>query len=222
MSTGSTPTPQARPGGGPDPAAPVEPPPAASAEAASPGPQGTPPRPASRYAMGSASNMIRSMLVVGALVLLLVLMVPRVSSVGGPPVDVHKTALEVKQETGWPIVEAVDLPEGWSETSARYVRSSDGRRTWHAGYQTPGGRYAAVEQTKDATDFWVRTQTNRAPAMGRREIDGATWTWYVRDQKIQNSLVNRATEAGAMTTLVTGTATEEELRVLIDHLAPVR
>lgn len=212
MSTGSTPTPEARPDGSVSESRPAE---TGSSEAA-------PTRPASRYAMGSASNMIRSMLVIGALVLLLVLLVPRVSSVGGPPVDVHKTALEVKQETGWPIVEAVGLPEGWSETSARYVRSSDGRRTWHAGYQTPGGRYAAVEQTKDATDFWVRTQTNRAPVMGARDIDGESWTWYVRDQKVQNSLVNRQREPGAMTTLVTGTATEDELRVLIDHLAPVR
>ena len=37
----------------------------------------------------------------------------------------------------------------------RYVRSTDGLMTWHAGYQSPTGNYIALEQTKDATDAWV-------------------------------------------------------------------
>ena len=37
----------------------------------------------------------------------LVLIVPRVSSVSGPPVDVTATAVDVRERTGWPIVQPV-------------------------------------------------------------------------------------------------------------------
>ena len=165
--------------------------------------------------------MVRSLLVIGALMVAVVLMVPRVSSVGGPAVDVHETAVSVARESGWPIVEAVGLPAGWRGTSARFVRSTGSLKTWHAGYQSPGGRYAAVEQTMDATSEWVEAQTNRARRQGTREIAGRTWTVYVRDQKIQNSLVHRPEGKGQLATLVTGDASLEELAVVIEHLQPV-
>lgn len=171
--------------------------------------------------MGSSANMIRSMLVIGGLLLVLIAMVPRISSVQGEAVDVNASAVTVVQDTGWPIVEARGLPAGWSETSARYVRSSDGLMTWHAGYQAPSGRYVAVEQTQDATQDWVSAQTNRARQDGKVVVDDVTWLRYVRDGKVQNSLLDRRTEPGELTTLVTGTATFEEMEDFIGYLRPV-
>lgn len=175
----------------------------------------------SRYAMGSAANMVRSLLVVGGLVAVLFFMVPRVNSVSGPPVDIHSTALTVVQDTGLPIVEAVGLPKGWSATSARYVRGTDGLMTWHAGYQAPSGAYVAVEQTKDATNAWVQAQTNRAARTGTRDAGGRTWTTFVRDTKVQNSMLDRPSEPGSLATLLTGTASFEEMDLVAAHLKPV-
>ncbi len=62
--------------------------------------------------MGSAKNLVYSLAAVLGMVAVLVLIVPRVSSVSGPPVDVHATAVDVQERTGWPIVEPVGLPEG--------------------------------------------------------------------------------------------------------------
>jgi hypothetical protein len=171
--------------------------------------------------MGSTKNLVYSLLAVLAMVAVLVLMVPRVNSVSGPPVDVHASAVAVQNETGWPIVEPVGLPEGWTETSARYVRSSDGYMTWHAGYQTPSGTYVAVEQTKDGSRDWVTTQTNRAPAEGTIEVAGEEWTKYIRDTKVQNSLVHLPRSPDELTTLVTGTASFEDMTFFIEHLEPV-
>ena len=126
----------------------------------------TPTAPRSRYSMGSTQNLVLSLLAVLGLVAVLVLIVPRVSSVSGPPVDVHATAVDVSEQSGWPIVEAVGLPDGWTATSARYVRTTDGYMTWHAGYQLPDGTYVAVEQTMDPSRAWVEAQTNRAPKTG--------------------------------------------------------
>lgn len=162
-----------------------------------------------------------SLLAVVGMVLVLILIVPRVSSVSGPPVDVHATAVDVKASMGWPIVEAVGLPEGWTTTSARFVRTTDGFSTWHAGYQTPSGTYVAVEQTMDPTSKWVEAQTNRAPKTGTLEAGGRTWTKYERDTKVQNSLVDDPKTAGELTTLVTGTASFEEMTEFVEHLQPV-
>jgi len=132
----------------------------------------TPAPPKSRYSLGSAKNLVLSLAAVVGMVLVLIMITPRVSSVSGPPVDVHAAAVDVKASTDWPIVEAVGLPEGWSTTSARFVRTTDSFSTWHAGYQTPSGTYVAVEQTMDPTSKWVEAQTNRAPKKGTLEAGG--------------------------------------------------
>lgn len=168
--------------------------------------------------MGSAKNLVLSLAAVVGMVLVLILLVPRVNSVSGPPVDVHAAAVDVKASTGWPIVEAVGLPEGWTTTSARFVRTTGGFSTWHAGYQTPSGTYVAVEQTKDPTPQWLEAQINRAPKTGTLEAGGRTWTKFERDTKVQNSLVDEPSAAGELTTLVTGTASFEEMAEFVGYL----
>ena len=171
--------------------------------------------------MGSAPNMVRSRVVIGALMALIWFLTPRVNTVGGPVVDVHGTAVSVAEESGWPISEAVGLPEDWKTTSARWVKSTDGLMTWHAGYQAPSGSYVAVEQTQDATRGWVEAQTNRARRIGEVQAAGLTWVKYERGGKVQNSLLDRRTEPGELTTLLTGTGTFEELAFVAEHLGPV-
>lgn len=177
--------------------------------------------PPNRYTMGSWPNLVRSLLVVLGLVAVLVFLVPRVSSLSGPPVDVHATGLQVKEQTGWPIVEARGLPKGWTATAARFIRGTDGKMTWLAGYQTPAGEYASVEQTADSSAAWIEAQTNRARATGDREIAGRTWKSFERGAKVQNSLLHVPADRGELTTLVTGTAPFADLAVLIEHLVPV-
>lgn len=180
----------------------------------------SPPAP-SRYQMGTWPNLLRSLLVIGALMAFLVLMVPRVNSISGPPVDTAAVAADVASTSGWPIERAVGLPTGWTATSARYVRTGGGAMTWLAGYQAPSGNYVSVEQTMDASAEWIQTEINRGVDRGTVEVAGRTWTKYERSGKTQNSLVHEPAEAGELTTLVTGTGTFEELAVLAGHLEVV-
>jgi hypothetical protein len=175
----------------------------------------------SRYSMGSTKNLVYSLLAVVGMTAVLVLMVPRVTSVSGPPVDVRGTAVSVQDETGWPIVEPVGLPEGWSPTSVRYVRTTDDFMTWHVGYRTPSGTFVAVEQTMDPSREWISAQTNRAPTEGTMEVAGLTWEKLVRDNKVQNSLLHQPEAEGELTTLITGTADFEDMAVFVEHLQPV-
>lgn len=165
--------------------------------------------------------MARSLLVVCALVAALVAVVPRVNSISQPPVDVSGAAVEVARQSGWPISRPEGLPEGWKATSVRYVRSTDGLMTWHAGYQSPTGNYVALEQTQDATQAWAEAQTNRARSIGELEVAGTTWTKFERGGKVQNSLLSKGATPGQLTTLVTGTGTFEELAAFAQALRPV-
>ncbi|WP_270887475.1 DUF4245 domain-containing protein [Pedococcus sp. 5OH_020] len=179
------------------------------------------PAPRSSYANGSVANMVRSLLVIGALVALLIAVVPRVNTVSQPPVDVAAAAVEVAKETGWPIERPLGLPQGWDATSVRYVRSTAGLMTWHAGYTSPSKNYVAVEQTKGATAEWVAAQTNRARLTGTLSAAGRTWDTYVRGVKVQNSLVAQPADANGLTTIITGTGTFQELTAFAEKLQPV-
>lgn len=179
----------------------------------------TPPR--SRYAMGTLPNMLRSLVVIGALVALVIFLVPRVNSLSGPPVDIEASASQVAKDSGWPVARAVGLPKGWSATSARYVPAVGNQMTWLAGYQAPSGNYVSVEQTQDPTARWIQTEINRGASQGTVVIAGRTWTKYERSSKTQNSLVHKPESTGELTTMVTGTGSFDELAVLAEHLQPV-
>ena len=166
--------------------------------------------------------MVRSLLVVGGLVALLIALVPRVNTISQPPVDVAAASVEVARESGWAISRPVGLPDGWKATSVRNVRSTDGLMTWHAGYQSPTGNYVALEQTKGATRGWIEAQTNRARQTGELDSAGRTWLTYERTPKIQRSLLSKQASADGLTTLITGTGTFEELAAFAEALKPVQ
>ena len=175
----------------------------------------------SRYSLGSVPNMLRSLAVVLGIVVVIIFMVPRVSSVSRPPVDVHSSAVDVAGSTGWPILEPRGLPTGWTPTAVRFVRSTDGLQTWHVGFESPNGDYVALEQTRNATSGWLGAETNHAPVVGTTTVAGRTWTKYQRDIKVQNSLVAGPTGTDQLTTIVTGTGSFDELAYFAEHLAPV-
>jgi hypothetical protein len=171
--------------------------------------------------MGSAKNLVLSLVAVLGMVLVLVLLVPRVTAVNGPAVDVHATAVQVAADSGWPVEEAVGLPQGWSAVSVRYTGNATGTMTWHAGYQTPSGTFVAVEQARDADRAWISAQTDGAAPTGTTQAGGRTWTTYERDGTTLNSMLAAPDGAGGLTTLLTGTASFADLRVVAEHLRPV-
>jgi hypothetical protein len=174
----------------------------------------------SAYAQGSVANMLRSLLVIAAIMALFVVVFPRVQPVP-PDVDVVETARQVQGATGEAVSVPEGLPEGWVPTRAQYLRSTDGLMTWQAAFETPAGEYAAVQETVGATDAWVTQQVNRSPRVGDLESDGTSWEQYDRRGRVQRSLVLRGGES-APTTVVTGTASWDELVTLVSSLEPVR
>lgn len=170
--------------------------------------------------MGSVPNMLRSLLVVGLIMAAVFFTIPRVNSISRPPVDVMGAAQRVSADTGWPVVVPRDLPPGWEPTSVRYARSISELPTWHAGYVTAAGQYIAVEQTKGVTSRWVKAQTGLPAPTGSLTIDGTVWAQYTRTDKLQNSLLD-SRPSGELSTLITGTASYDDMRIFIAALKPV-
>jgi hypothetical protein len=154
--------------------------------------------------------MVRSLVLVLAAVLAVVLLVPRPDEPVRQPVDVARAA-EAARAAGAPHV-VPDVPDGWSPTSARFEpRGPDGVATWHVGYLTTSERYAGLEVAADATPRWVREQTSEGQETGTQEVAGATWRQLLSDDGSRRSLV---LEADGVTTVVTGSATLDELAAL--------
>lgn len=169
---------------------------------------------------GSVANMLRSLLVIGAIMSLFVFVFPRVQPVP-PDINVAETAEQVHESTGLPISVPANLPEGWVPMRAQYVQMGDGIMTWVAGFETPEGEYAALQQAQDATAEWVKTQVNNAPPDGTMMVDGREWAVFEREgSRAQRSIADHR-GAGELSTVITGSATWDELTVLWESLEPV-
>lgn len=165
----------------------------------------------------SWQSMLISMAIVVGIVLVLLMLVVRVSSVTQPPVDVARGAQVAATRVEFTPSVPAGLPADWRATSVRTTRSTAEVITWHAGFVTGANDYAALEQGQDAPAEWVRAQVNRAREDGTQQVSGQAWQRYVREDKVQNSLVHTR---GAVTTIVTGTAGFDDLALLAASLRP--
>jgi hypothetical protein len=179
--------------------------------------------PRSRYSLGSYGNMIRSLVVILAMVGVLVAIVPRIQSVQQPPVDAASVVADASRQSGLPFEAPVALPEGWSATNARYATSTDGLHTWQAGWSTPTGGYVAIRQTKTASPAWLQAATNGGKQTGTTELAGRTWTRYYDADAKRTSLVwvpSGAETATSIATVVTAIADDAEVLTFTTALRP--
>ncbi len=173
---------------------------------------GDPPARKSAYSLGSAPNMLRSLLVILGLVGVLIAIVPRVSSVEQPAVDAGAVVSNAVRVSGLALEAPVGLPSGWKATSARYDKSTDDLMTWQGGWTSPHGGYVAIRQTPAASPGWLSTATNGGRAQGTVEASGRTWQKLFDPAHDQTSLVTESAQgAGGVTTVVTGTAAPDEI-----------
>jgi Protein of unknown function (DUF4245) len=170
-----------------------------------------------RRVLAPWTSMVLSLGAVLVLVLGVILLVPRVSRVTQPPVNIAFGARVAAEQLNFEPALPAGLPPSWRPTSVRTTKTASGVLTWHIGYQTATGDYAAVEQAEQAPASWLRQQTNRGAAQGELPIAGESWSKWVRTDKLQNSL---SRTEGTVTTVVTGTASFTELVQLAVSLRP--
>lgn len=181
----------------------------------------TPPRAgSSRRGVGKPSDMIRSLVVVLALVGIVLAFTPRPEEGTVRLVDWRQTYDQAVIAANYPLYGPVGLPDEWRATSARTSETiNGGTLAWHLGFVTPSDDGAGVEQSDGETTKFVGDMTSYGSSVGAVTIAGEEWDQRFRKvgERDYRSLV-RTTDESAV--VVVGDASFEELAVLAGALRP--
>lgn len=160
--------------------------------------------------------MIRSVVVLGALVLALVLGGRALLSRPSEPVatvDYQQTAEQVRKVAPFDVLTPTSMPDGWRATTVDYEPGSGGR--WHLGVLTDEKEYVGLEQTPMGVRATVEQFAAETRPDGKTRVDGHTWR--VRSSAAgETTLVRRADE---VTILVTGTAPRKQIEEYVELLS---
>jgi hypothetical protein len=159
-----------------------------------------------------------ALLVCFALVGLIVLITPRSNKEVLPTVDYAFDMRSLRSVAPYTSYGPAATPAGWRPTSSRLTGGSGGGPVaWHLGFVTDADEYAALEESDESADPFIKRMTNRDRPVGSQQVAGATWAQYYREDKRQRSLVRRLP---GVTLVVTGTASFDQLAVLAAALRP--
>ncbi|MFI6443283.1 DUF4245 domain-containing protein [Kitasatospora sp. NPDC050543] len=162
-------------------------------------------------------DMVLSMLAVCGVVAVAYAFGPHSSGDGVHVVEYRTAAASAKRAAPYPLLAPEGLPEKWRATSVEYRPAgragSDGHSTWHLGFVTPSGQYAAVEQSDAPRDDVLADKVHDAKSDGSATVGGRDW------ERVQGAKDRAlAVQSGKAVTLVTGTASYEELTQLAQAL----
>ncbi|HEY4313969.1 MAG TPA: DUF4245 domain-containing protein [Actinomycetes bacterium] len=163
----------------------------------------------------SAGDMVRSLAVVLALIVVVLALTLRHNPPGKPHrIDYRGVLAQARNVAPYDVVSPVGLSPSWTATSAR---TSGGAASfaWHLGLVTPDGDYAAVEQSDGDPESFVAQFVTGGSKAGTATIDGQRWRRIDSGHPERRALV---LDSDAVTTVVTGGASWTELRRLAGSL----
>jgi len=169
----------------------------------------------------TVNNLVLSLLVTVATVVVLVMIVPRSDTPIDRTVDYRAVVSQVQPGVEEPLADP-RLPDGWRANAATWRSGgSDKVASWYIGLLTPGDAYIGLSQGIDANPSWVSEQLQGAPAAETVTIDGIQWDVYrntAPEDERGNFDYALVTTAGTSTFLLVGTAPEAEFTVLAGAL----
>jgi len=181
-----------------------------------PPPPATPPPATPRPATGSGGktvlNMVRSLAVIGAMVAVVYLLVPRPQGALVQPVDVPGAAQVALAAGDVPVV-LPELGQDWQVTSARRDRPQSGFPAgWHLGYLTPEQDYAGLEVAEAPTPAWIERATSEGVRATTQEVAGQSWTVYESEPRgVGQPRTSLVLQENDRVLVVTGSAVLDEL-----------
>ncbi|WP_280687795.1 MULTISPECIES: DUF4245 domain-containing protein [unclassified Kitasatospora] len=161
-------------------------------------------------------DMILSMVAVMGVAMVAYLTIPHSSNGDGVRVVDYSAALaSAKRAAPYPILAPAGLSDQWRATSVSYDVDPDGHAGWHLGFVTPDGKYAAVEQSNEPKPDLLKSVVSGYAPDGSASIAGQDWSRYQGDHYRGLTVAT-----GPATTLVTGSASYQELDQLAQALKP--
>ena len=167
----------------------------------------------------TVNNLIYSLLATLALVVVIVLMVPRPTPDAVKSVDYVKIAQQGAGTEPDPLI-TPRLPSDWKSNSAQ-LRQQTGDRVdeWYIGLITPSQQYIGMVQGFRANATWLAGQVANSNPVGSTTVDGVKWSIYDNRQSSRDvGDVQYALSAaeGASTVVLYGTADTQEFTQLAD------
>ncbi|MDJ0350216.1 DUF4245 domain-containing protein [Cryobacterium sp. PH29-G1] len=165
----------------------------------------------------TVNNLVLSLLVTVAAVLVLVLLVPRNDNPINRDVDYATIASQLQ-----PVVKhalaSPELPDGWSANDAEWRAGTNGQvPSWYIGLITPENQYIGFSQAFDANPTWLAQKLPDSPVVDTVTIDGVIWDVYRNSaQPADRGNFDYAlvTTAGASTYVLIGTAPTGDFETL--------
>jgi hypothetical protein len=167
------------------------------------------------------NNLVLSLLVSLAMVVVIVLAVPRGNYEQDRSVDVATLAEQAQPTAVMPLAVPA-LGSNWRATQAE-VRESPAEQVtfWYVGYIAPDEQFAAFKEAVGANPTWVATQLDNVSATGTETRSGVTWTVYDhgdRSADTTNVRFGYTTEVGEVTYVVYGTTSQANMQQLVDAI----
>src|SRR4051794_28573889 len=137
-----------------------------------------------------------------------------------PAADYTSVVHDFPRAAGAPVLAPTSLPSAWRANAARMPTPTTGVTQLHIGWAVPGSRYAGLDEATGSPDALITAVLGDVgkTVHGTTTIDGAVW------QQRTSSLGERAytRQVGKVTVVVTGNATDAQLRLLLGslHLSP--
>jgi hypothetical protein len=200
-----------------------------------PGRPEEPGQPEKRRGARTVRGMVPSLAVVLLAAFFIYLFIPHDESADPVKPVGYKVELDsARRAAPYPVLAPEGLSAKWRATSVRYEANSPGGHAWHLGFMTPDTQYAAVEQSDDPRPVrYVEDVTQGARKTAKTvRVRGEEWTRYEGEKYDALVRVSPAGEAAggtggggaskarAHTTVVTGTASFEQLRTMAAALRP--
>jgi hypothetical protein len=165
----------------------------------------------------TVNNLIYSLLATVALVIVIVLMVPRAQPDVHSNVDYAKTAAQGAGVEPDPLL-TPELPSSWTSNSAELRQQTQDRvDEWYIGLITPSKQYIGLVQGFDANQTWTSEQVANTHPVSTTTINGITWSIYDnRDtsRDVGDAKYALSTTQGASTVVLYGTASNTEFQTL--------
>ncbi|RFA14082.1 hypothetical protein B7R22_10725 [Subtercola boreus] len=167
------------------------------------------------------NNLWLSLIVCVAVVIVIVLLVPRDDTSQRQTIDYRSVATSAQAALPVPVA-APELPAGWSSNAAEIRRGNDGVAYWYVGLLTPSNTFVALAQGVDANDSWLSDQVHDTAASSTITVDGIQWTVYdnrTTSQNVGNAEYALTATAGRSTYVLYGTADDADFELVAAALA---
>jgi hypothetical protein len=161
------------------------------------------------------SDMLRSLAVVGVIIVPLWLLIPHHTQQRITVIDYSTALSQAERLSSHEVRSPYGLPATWRATS---VSSSGGNGhpvVFHLGFVTPAGDYAALEESNGPAAAYLTTLLGKTPrALADVQVGSVSWR-SLRGTDGRVALVSRSTP---MSVVVKGTARLSELTTLATSL----